>query len=182
MLNADGSTRPEEIPAFVGALLDGADYAKGSRFLHGAGTSDMSVLRQVGNFLFVLLVRLFFGGRYTDLCYGYNAFWRHSLAAVMPDCDGFEVETLMNIRALKHGLIVTEVSSFEEERIHGEGHLSTFKDGWRVLKTIFAQVRSGWPADRRPRVVGVERFGDAVVWSQLPEEVGSPAGAVERQT
>ena len=38
MLDADGSTDPSEIPMFVGALLAGADFAKGSRFLQGGGT------------------------------------------------------------------------------------------------------------------------------------------------
>jgi len=179
MLDADGSTRPEEISAFVGALLDGADYAKGSRFLQGGGTADMPLLRQMGNFFFISLIRLLFGGRYTDLCYGYNAFWLHALDAVMPDCDGFEVETLMNIRALKHGLAITEVMSFEDERIHGEGHLNTFRDGWRVLKTIFREAGRGLPAQRRPRVVGVERLGDAVVWPQRDEDRVGASGTVE---
>ena len=45
MLDADGSTAPEEIPAFVRALTDGADFAKGSRFLAGGGTADMQLYR-----------------------------------------------------------------------------------------------------------------------------------------
>ena len=44
-----------------------------------------------------------FGARYTDLCYGYNAFWRHCLDKIDLDCTGFEVETLMNIRVVKAG-------------------------------------------------------------------------------
>ena len=46
MLDADGSTDPNEIPRFVHALLAGADFAKGSRFLHGGGTSDMPFHRR----------------------------------------------------------------------------------------------------------------------------------------
>jgi glycosyltransferase involved in cell wall biosynthesis len=100
MLDADGSTDPGEIPLFVHALLGGADFAKGSRFLHGAGTSDMQFHRRLGNQFFVLLVRLLFGGRYTDLCYGYNAFWRSHLPQLDLDGEGFEIETMMNLRAL----------------------------------------------------------------------------------
>jgi hypothetical protein len=76
MLDADGSTAPEEIPSFVRALIDGADMAKGSRFMTGGGTSDMPAYRKLGNFGFVVAVRTLFGGRYTDLCYGYMAFWK----------------------------------------------------------------------------------------------------------
>jgi glycosyltransferase involved in cell wall biosynthesis len=142
MFDADGSTDPSEIPLFVGALLAGADFAKGSRFLQGGGTEDMPFYRKLGNWGFVQIVRLLFGGKYTDLCYGYNAFWKRVLPLLELDCNGFEVETLMNVRALKAGLQITEVPSFEYARIHGHGKLKTIPDGWRVLKTIFREAAS----------------------------------------
>jgi len=143
MLDADGSTAPEEIPAFVRALTDGADFAKGSRFLPGGGTVDMQLYRKLGNAAFVAMVRLMFGGRFTDLCYGYNAFWRHVVPRLGLDGDGFEIETMMNVRALKIGLRVTEVPSFESHRIHGESNLHTIPDGMRVLRTIIRERFSG---------------------------------------
>jgi hypothetical protein len=139
MIDADGSNDPAEIPRFVGALLSGADFAKGSRFLQGGGTADMSRFRKAGNRLFVWLVRVLFGSRYSDLCYGYNAFWRDVVDSLTLDGNGFEIETMMNIRALRARLHIVEVPSFEEARIHGESKLQTMRDGWRVLKTIFAE-------------------------------------------
>jgi hypothetical protein len=139
MLDADGSTDPAEIPAFVGALQSGADFAKGSRFIHGAGTADMTVHRRFGNWVFVVCVRLLFGGRYSDLCYGYNAFWRDVLPTLDLTCDGFEIETLMNIRALRAHLRVVEVASYEKSRIHGLSKLRAWSDGRRVLKTILRE-------------------------------------------
>jgi glycosyltransferase involved in cell wall biosynthesis len=141
-LDADGSTDPEEIPAFVGCLLAGADFAKGSRFVQGGGTSDMEPVRKAGNWALRLLVRIGFGGRYSDLCYGYNAMWRHVLPVIDGDADGFEIETLMNVRALAAGLRVVEVPSHERARIHGESHLRTFLDGFRVLRTILREQRA----------------------------------------
>jgi glycosyltransferase involved in cell wall biosynthesis len=135
-LDADGSEDPLEIHAFVGALLAGADYAKGSRFIEGGGTSDMPALRKWGNWALVALARaLFRGTKFTDLCYGYNAYWKN-VAPLLLDADGFEIETVMNLRAIRAGLRIFEVPSFETERIHGEGKLDTFPDGWRVLKAI----------------------------------------------
>jgi glycosyltransferase involved in cell wall biosynthesis len=148
-LDADGSTDPAEIPAFVGALIAGADFAKGSRFLQGAGTTDMPFYRRLGNHGFVLLVRLLFGGGYTDLCYGYNAFWASTLPRLQLDCDGFEIETLMNVRALRVGLKVVEVASYESPRIHGSGRLRTIPDGWRVLRTIWREWGAALPIPRR---------------------------------
>ena len=52
------------------------------------------------------------------------------------DCDGFEVETLINVRVAKAGLIVHEVPSFEQVRLHGESNLNTVRDATRVLRTI----------------------------------------------
>jgi glycosyltransferase involved in cell wall biosynthesis len=146
MLDADGSTDPREIPSFVGALASGADFVKGTRFAQGAGSADMSLLRMLGNRVFVLLARVLFGGRFSDMCYGYIAFWKRVLPLLELDSDGFEIETEMNLQALRAGLRVVEVPSYERLRIHGKSNLRTFPDGWRVLKTIF-RVR------RRPRLV-----------------------------
>lgn len=142
MIDADGSMDPAEINRFVGALIGGADFAKGSRFLHGGGTTDMEWYRRLGNAVLTWMVRLGFGGRYTDLCYGYNAFWKTTIDSFDLDADGFEIETLMNIRALQAGVEITEVPSFESERIFGTSHLNTVTDGWRVLRTIVAERRS----------------------------------------
>jgi glycosyltransferase involved in cell wall biosynthesis len=154
MLDADGSTDPVEITAFVGALLSGADFAKGSRFLQGGGTTDMPIHRRLGNAAFVAMVRVLFGGQYTDLCYGYNAFWSWTVPLLNLDGDGFEIETMMNIRALEAGLKIVEIPSFEAPRIHGVGRLRTIPDGWRVLKTVVrerlrpTQQRRVRPEDR----------------------------------
>lgn len=147
MMDADGSMNPSEIGLFVRHLRDGADFVKGSRFMQGAGSSDISWLRSLGNMALTQLVKLRFGGRYSDLCYGYAAFWRTVLPELALDGVGFEIETQMNIRALKAGLRIFEVPSFEFDRKYGESNLRTFPDGWRVLKTIMRE--SVGPSRRR---------------------------------
>jgi glycosyltransferase involved in cell wall biosynthesis len=138
-LDADGSADPKEIPAFVGALLAGADFAKGTRAIQGGGSHDMTLLRKLGNRGLTHLANVLHGTHYSDLCYGYNAFWHACLPALNVDIDGFEVETLLNLRAAKSGLRVAEVASFELARIHGRSNLRTFNDGWRVLGTILRE-------------------------------------------
>jgi glycosyltransferase involved in cell wall biosynthesis len=143
-LDADGSADPAEIPLFVAALAAGADFVKGSRFLQGGKTDDMEWYRRLGNWGFVKLVRLRFGGRFSDLCYGYNAFWRDVLPLLsIEDADGFEIETSMNVQALRVGLQVSEVPSREYRRLHGVSNLQTFPDGWRVLSTLLRLGRIG---------------------------------------
>jgi glycosyltransferase involved in cell wall biosynthesis len=159
MLDADGSADPAEIPRFVAALERGAQFAKGSRYLPGAGSQDITRFRGIGNAALTGLVNLLFGTRYTDLCYGYNAFRAECLPFLDVDCAGFEVETLINVRLAKAGLRVTEVPSYEHARIAGRSNLKAFRDGWRVLRTILRErvtprrrvpLREVPPRSRRP--------------------------------
>lgn len=136
MLDADGSTDPQEIPAFVGLLISGADVVMGSRFTLGGGTDDMERLRRMGNWALTRLVRLGFGARFSDLCYGYTAFWRDVLPVITGPFRGFEVETVIHIRAVRAGLQIAEVPSFESIRISGTTNLRTVRDGFRVLRAI----------------------------------------------
>jgi glycosyltransferase involved in cell wall biosynthesis len=158
MIDADGSTDPAEIPRFVEALRNGADFAKGSRFgQKGAGSADITRLRRLGNLGLNSLVNMLYRTSYSDLCYGYNAFWARILPIFELDHttpapgdgsrlwgDGFEIETLLNLRVARAGLRVAEVASFEQPRIHGESNLNTFRDGMRVLRTIARE----WPKRR----------------------------------
>jgi hypothetical protein len=136
MLDADGSTDAGEIPRFVAALCNGADFVKGSRFAQGGASSDITRIRKLGNRALGALVNTLYGTSYTDLCYGYNAFWTRCLPYLHIDCDGFEVETLINVRIAKAGLVVHEVPSYERTRIYGASNLSAVRDGGRVLRTI----------------------------------------------
>lgn len=139
MMDADGSTEPEEIGMFVRYLRDGADFVKGSRFMQGGGTEDISPLRSAGNGLFTLMVKTLFGGKFTDLCYGYCAFWADLVPLLELDGTGFEIETMLNIKALRIGCRIVELPSFEAKRIHGDSNLRTFPDGFRVLRTILRE-------------------------------------------
>lgn len=141
MLDADGSADPAEIPRFVEALEAGADFAKGSRFLPGGGSTDITGLRSLGNSMLSGTANLLHGTHFTDLCYGYNAFWARCLPFIALDVPGFEVETLINLRIAGAGMKITEVPSYELDRIHGDSNLNTFRDGFRVLGTILSEAR-----------------------------------------
>jgi glycosyltransferase involved in cell wall biosynthesis len=157
LLDADGSADPGEIPAFVAALAAGADFAKGTRFDKGGSSYDITRFRRFGNACLNRLVNLLFDTRYTDLCYGYNAFWAHVIpalelppvgvegAAASPSGmlwgDGFEIETLITVRAARAEIQIVEVGSTEQARIHGVSNLKAIPDGIRVLRTIVTERR-----------------------------------------
>ncbi|HEU5332444.1 MAG TPA: glycosyltransferase family 2 protein [Actinocrinis sp.] len=148
MLDADGSADPAEIARFVEALRGGADFVKGSRYLARGGSEDFSVLRRVGNTALVFLMNRLYHTHYSDLCYGYNAFWTRCLRSLaLPATegaepaygDGFEIETLLAARAASAGLDIAEVPSFERVRWCGASNLNTWRDGWRVLRTMLRE-------------------------------------------
>ena len=166
MFDADGSADAREIPAYVDALINGADFAKGSRFIKGGGSDDITLLRHAGATGLHMLVNLTFGQRFSDLCYGYNAFWTELVSELdLPDVDapapvggmiwgdGFEIETVINLRMVGAGVQIREVPSVERPRIHGESNLRTFQDGFRVLRTILSERRRATVLRRRGQTV-----------------------------
>jgi hypothetical protein len=200
MIDADGSTDPAEIPDFVRTLRAGVDFAKGSRFLPGGGSHDITAIRKLGNDALSGTVNTLFKTRYSDLCYGYNAFWRWVVPYLdLPDVnapqpasgemlwgDGFEIETLINVRVAALGLRVGEVASVEAARIHGVSNLSAVRDGSRVLRTILAERRrarvyrrSGNPTQQLPKVIGPRPVGaGSGVWSSFADDVLPAPGPV----
>ena len=139
ILDADDSMDPGEIPKFIEPLLNGYDYAKGSRFLDGGGTRDMPLYRRLADKVFVSLVNILYKARFTDSSYGYKAFWKKSFKDITLRSEGFEIEAEIDIKASKAGLKVTEVPCMEEKRFSGNGKLRSFSDGWRILRTIVGE-------------------------------------------
>jgi glycosyltransferase involved in cell wall biosynthesis len=188
MIDADGSADPGEIPQFVTALLEGADFAKGTRFATGGGSGDITRLRSFGNRVLTTLFNLCHGSSYSDLCYGFNVFWRrHALVlgldATSPSStdrhaqlwgDGFEIETLIHIRVAKAGLTVAEVPSFEHARIHGVSNLNAFSDGVRVLLAIFIERRRARRLPAPPGNTAPADAGHSIVAEVVQEASISP--------
>ncbi len=180
MFDADGSADAHEIPAFVSALVAGADFAKGSRFAKGGASHDITLVRKTGNAALNGVANALFGTFYTDLCYGYNAFWADLLPLLeLPDLhapapatgmlwgDGFEIETVLNCRIAAAGLKIIEVPSVEGRRMFGQTNLRTFVDGARVLRTLLAEHRR---AEHRT----ADRVGRPTILGRPPEPLRRP--------
>jgi glycosyltransferase involved in cell wall biosynthesis len=155
MMDADGSMTPDEIPRFLFFLRNGYDFVKGSRFVAGGGSLDLTRLRRIGNRALMQMVNSLYDGGLTDLCYGFCAFQRRYLPYLEVTTSGFEIETQLTISALRAGLRIAEVPSLELPRRHGRSNLRTFSDGTRVLRTI---LRSHTDGISGSAVQGVRRW------------------------
>jgi glycosyltransferase involved in cell wall biosynthesis len=152
-LNADGSTDPGEIPRYVDALLSGAEVAHGSRFRDGGADLGGRRLDRFGNAVLTWIVNLLFGTSFTDIGFGYNAYWRALLPALdLPPVepsrsrrglrhwgDGAEIEPMLNLRTAAQGLRVVEVASIGYPPINGPRERRPFVRALRALRTAFLE-------------------------------------------
>ena len=175
MMDADASNDPAEIAAFVAALEAGADYAKGSRFVPGGGSADLTLVRRIGNRILRGLVNALYGTRYSDLCYGFNAVRAGRLAQLDVACEGFEVEALLSCQVARAGLVVTEVPSFESRRRHGTSTLRPLRDGLRIVRIILRErLRRAPVIEPEPETESVTALAARAPGSRRPAS-GSPS-------
>lgn len=134
-LDADGETHPADIPRFVKPLLAGYDFAKGSRLANGKPPT-MPWHRWLGNRVLATTCNLLFGTSYTDVCSGYNAFWKSAFQRLRLTYDGFEMEQELAAKVSKASLKVAEVPHHDAGRISGTSKTRDVKQGltdWFVI-------------------------------------------------
>jgi len=156
MIDADGSMDPDELVLFAKELSSGCSIVKGSRFLESAGSDDITKFRQFGNNFLTKLANLLYKVRWTDLAYGYAGFSRNAIETLnlinldnkipsnfstrkMAYGQGFEIETLIFCRAVRRGLQVKEIPSWERERWEGDSNLKSIPDGIRALTALLVE-------------------------------------------
>ena len=139
-LDADGQTNPVDIERFIAPLYQGYDLAKGTRLSKGR-PPYMSMHRWIGNKILTITSNILFGTEYTDICSGYNAFWKQAFLRLELTKNGFELEQEMNVKARKKGLKVVEVEYKDNHRLGNSSKVSGFKQGfidlWVIVRERF---------------------------------------------
>ncbi len=131
-LDADGETNPLELPHFLDALLAGADFIKGSRFQEGWISKPPH--RIFGNWVIAKTCNLLYGTRFTDVCCGYNAFWRRVPGEVdLWAADDWNYEPLLVARLLRAGRAVRELGYRYRGRLSGNSKLPDWRQGLRAV-------------------------------------------------
>jgi len=145
-LDADGSDDPAELPALLAPLLEGrADLVIGSRVRGARERGALTPVQELGNALAVVLLRLLFGVRWTDLGPFRAIRWPALETLGMRDRDyGWTVE--MQARAARAGLRGVELPAAYRRRIGRSKVSGTLRGalgaGWKILFTIL-RVRLG---------------------------------------
>jgi glycosyltransferase involved in cell wall biosynthesis len=164
-LDADYSDHPEELPRVVAPILeDGADLVIGSRVLGDREPGALLPQARAGNLVACWMIRILYGHRYTDLGPFRAIRWRALERLAMCDPDfGWTAE--MQVKALRHGLRVTEVPVSYRKRIGVSKITGTVKGtvlaGYKILWTVlrYSLGRSGARGEARDRTTGRSRRG-----------------------
>lgn len=142
--DGDGTYDAAVAPAMIGKLLDEKlDMVVATR-LESRGDELFPPFHRFGNATITRLVGTLFGQRFTDILSGYRVFTRRFVKSFPGLTSGFEIETELTIHALLLKMPVAEVPSRYGARSGSESKLSTFKDGFRILRMIayfFKEIR-----------------------------------------
>ena len=141
MADGDLTYDPKAAPAMVDQLLaDQLDMVVGTRRHEDKGAYRGGHV--VGNKLFTGLLSGLFGRSFSDIFSGYRVFSRRFVKSFPVLSSGFEIETEMSVHALELRMPVGEVETAYGARPEGsQSKLSTYGDGWRILKTIVTLYR-----------------------------------------
>lgn len=136
MADGDLTYDPKAAPEMVRQLVDDQlDMVVGTR-QHEAKDAYRGG-HVLGNRLFTGLLARLFGRSFSDIFSGYRVFSRRFVKSFPVLSEGFEIETEMSVHALELRMPVGEVETAYGVRPEGsESKLSTYRDGWRILKTI----------------------------------------------
>jgi glycosyltransferase involved in cell wall biosynthesis len=153
-IDADGSMSTSEFPKLLHPLIEeDVDVIKGSRYLAGAGSEDLSFFRSTGNLGLLLLTKALYKCDWSELAYGYFGLNQDAVRKLdlyefeskipstlifkkMAYGQGFEIEAVIFCRALRRNLKIKEFPSIETNRWNGTSNLKAIPDGFRVLSAV----------------------------------------------
>ena len=156
-MDSDGSMSPKEFEVILDTLISSnADIGKGSRYLEGAGSDDLSTFRSIGNRFLLYLTKLFYKCNWTELAYGFFALKTSTVSKLdlnefeakvssryfftkLAYGQGFEIEAVIFCRAVRRNLKVLEFPSHETMRWNGTSNLKAIPDGFRILSAIILE-------------------------------------------
>ncbi len=144
MLSTDGNERPGDIRKLVERINEGNDLVIATRF--GKGKSeDVTFIRIIGNWCFTKMCSILGRVKITDSMNGFRALRKDALDKMNIQSQRFDIEGEITMKAGKLKMRVSEIPTIEDSRDHGDSRLHTFRDGYRIMKTIWKEYRNNPP-------------------------------------
>lgn len=139
MVDGDGTYDPADAPALVNAVLEEqVDMAIGDRLSTTYFQENKRPFHNMGNRLVRNLINRFWNTDIRDIMTGYRAFSRRFVKLFPVMSPHFEIETEMTVHALDKRFVIKTLPTRYADRTVGESKLNTYKDGFKILRTIFS--------------------------------------------
>lgn len=141
MADGDATYEAAAAPRLIAEMMDG-----GYDMIVGARRSEIDAAyrrgHRLGNVMLSGLLRRLFGRSFTDILSGYRVFSRRFVKSFPVLSVGFEIETEMSVHALELRMPVSEqVTAYAARPEGSESKLSTYRDGWRILRVMVQLYR-----------------------------------------
>lgn len=145
LVDGDNTYHAASAPNLVRTLVENQlDMVNGKRVSDIEGAYRRG--HRFGNWLLTALVATIFGRRFTDMLSGYRVFSRRFVKSFPALSAGFEIETELTVHALELRMPTAEIGTPYLDRPQGsESKLRTYRDGWRILRTILFLVKEERP-------------------------------------
>lgn len=136
----DGNCKPEDIERLIKKTKESNyDIVQISRFGYGGKSEDDTPLTAFGNRMFTFLVNTFFGGKLTDVLYGFKIIKKNVFLSLKLDGEFQTAEQQVSIRVTKRKLNICEIGGTEPKRIGGEAKMKPFSTGYLLSKQIIRE-------------------------------------------
>ena len=170
LVDGDGTYDAAQARSLVDLLLDGHyDMINGRRI--ATGVDNYRRGHRVGNAVLTGMVRHVFQRGFSDMLSGYKVFSRRYVKSFPALSKGFEIETQLTVHALTMRMAVAEVDTRYGSRPSGsDSKLETWRDGWRILRTIIRLVRSERPMELFFGIAGVLGLAALVLFWPIAQE------------
>jgi glycosyltransferase involved in cell wall biosynthesis len=139
LVDGDDTYPAEIVNDLIEPILNGnADMVIGDRLSGTYFTENKRAFHNFGNRLVRLLINLIFRSDVKDIMSGYRAFSKTYVKNYPVLATGFEIETEMTIHALDKGFLIRQIPiQYRDRPANSHSKINTFRDGFRVLNTIF---------------------------------------------
>lgn len=141
MADGDATYEAAAAPGLIDLLVsDQLDMVVGAR--KSAVEAAYRRGHRLGNAMLTGMLAWLFGRSFTDILSGYRIFSRRFVKSFPVLSEGFEIETEISVHALELRMPVAErITAYAARPEGSESKLSTYRDGWRILRTIITLFR-----------------------------------------
>jgi len=137
-IDGDGQDDPNDLPAMIRKIEEGALFVNGSKFIGKCEQGAITSINAMGNRFMSGLINLLFGAHVSDSQSGFRIISKKLVEGWSLDSVEYEIETEMLIRALKQKIAVMEIPVTRKARTGGATGFRRIRNGLRILRMILA--------------------------------------------